>query len=192
MNKTEFIRKLSSELRKRITKEEVEDAIKYYIELINDRLDLGEIEKDIIASLGSIDQIVRSMSIESLEKRPATKNVKDLYESSKDLLRLATTPILLLIGFIFAVIMFSLGIALISIFVAFGFSLIAIGISIVDSIGLVITMESSIFVGLFIVGIHVFIFGIFLSIMIAVKDILYYFSNNAISIFTRLLKKKVV
>jgi uncharacterized membrane protein len=57
MNKTEFLRKPSIEL-DFLKKEEREDVIKYYDEMIQDAVEGGQTEEAFIESLGSINTIV--------------------------------------------------------------------------------------------------------------------------------------
>ena len=59
MNKVEFLNELSSYLSS-LSKSERDDLIQYYDELIEDRKErTNQSEEEIIASLGSIDEIVR-------------------------------------------------------------------------------------------------------------------------------------
>ncbi len=64
MNKTEFLRKLSIEL-DFLTKEEREDIIKYYDEMIQDAVEGGQTEDAFIAGLGPIDAIVANIRQDS-------------------------------------------------------------------------------------------------------------------------------
>lgn len=64
MNKTEFLRKLSIEL-DFLKKEEREDIIKYYDEMIQDAVEGGQTEEAFIESLGGIDKIVASIRADS-------------------------------------------------------------------------------------------------------------------------------
>ncbi len=64
MNKTDFIRKLRIEL-DFLTKEEREDVVKYYDEMIQDAVEGGQTEEAFIESLGSIDSIVDTVRKDS-------------------------------------------------------------------------------------------------------------------------------
>lgn len=192
MNKNEFIKELTLKLEKRLTKEESLDAITYYEELINDRLDLGENEYEIVESLDSIDHIVKVISIENIEKRPRTKDVKSLYSTFISLIKLATSPFLVVVAIVFAIVMFSLTVSLGSTVIGFIVSLVAIIISAVDSVNLVVTSGGGLLLGIFTVGLHIFIFGIFLAIIILIKDLLYFLINKSITFFTLIFKKRVV
>lgn len=57
MRKKEFINRLRYRIRK-LDKKEINDVIAYYSELIDDRVENGEKEQEVIASLGSLDVIV--------------------------------------------------------------------------------------------------------------------------------------
>jgi len=64
MNKTDFLRKMRIEL-DFLTKEEREDVIKYYDEMIQDAVEGGQTEEAFIESLGSIDAIVDTIRKDS-------------------------------------------------------------------------------------------------------------------------------
>lgn len=186
-----FIKELKRALQHRLSKEEVNRAVAYYDELIRDRVELGELENEVIRSLGSISYIVKMVSLDNLEKRVSSKNIVSIISSSKSLLRLATTPILLLLAIVFASIMFSLIVALVSTFFGFAVSLVAIGGSAIYSISLVMTNDVSFFIALIVLGVHVVVFGILLIIAILVKDLIFKCINKSIEVFTKLFRKKV-
>ena len=70
MNKVEFLNELSSSLSS-LSKSERDDLIQYYDELIEDRKErTNQSEEEIIASLGSIDDIVlKATGIKYLKKK---------------------------------------------------------------------------------------------------------------------------
>lgn len=61
MNKRDFIYELQSRLRGEYTRDEIDRVIDFYEELINDRKDNGESERDIIASFGTINEVIASI-----------------------------------------------------------------------------------------------------------------------------------
>lgn len=71
MTKNEFLIKLCTRLN-RLHPDDIEESVSYYSEMIDDRVEGGEKEEDVISSLGSInsiaDQIIREMPIASLVK----------------------------------------------------------------------------------------------------------------------------
>lgn len=60
MNKKEFLEALENAL-KNVSKEEREQTIAYYSEMIDDRCDSGMTEKEAVYSLGRIEDITRGM-----------------------------------------------------------------------------------------------------------------------------------
>lgn len=61
MKKKRFIDSLSERI-SYINADEKDEILRYYSELIDDRMDMGENEEDIISSLGSLDVIVENIS----------------------------------------------------------------------------------------------------------------------------------
>ena len=72
MRKKEFIKRLRQEIRT-LSYREQEDIINYYSELIDDRIENGEREEDVIVSLGSIDIIVSEIMS---DRNKASDNIK--------------------------------------------------------------------------------------------------------------------
>lgn len=70
MKKNEFVNKLRFQIRK-FEKEEKEEIVNYYNELIDDRLDNGEKEEEIIESLGRVKDIVDNL----VQERQSGKKV---------------------------------------------------------------------------------------------------------------------
>lgn len=60
MKKKDFLNNLRYRIRE-LEKNEIKDVLNYYSELIDDRLENGEKEEDIISSLGSMDIIVENI-----------------------------------------------------------------------------------------------------------------------------------
>ena len=63
MTKDEFLIRLCTRLNN-LHPDDIEESIAYYTELIDDRVEGGEDEEDIVASLGSIDSIVEQIIAE--------------------------------------------------------------------------------------------------------------------------------
>ncbi|MCR5112548.1 MAG: DUF1700 domain-containing protein [Acholeplasmatales bacterium] len=64
MNKREFLNELESRLQG-LPKNEIEERIGFYDEMIQDMVDDGKSEEDVIYSLGSMDDIVRQIAGET-------------------------------------------------------------------------------------------------------------------------------
>lgn len=73
MKKDEFLSKLNKGLSK-FSEVEINKVTTYYEEIIMDRLEEHEKESDIIASFGTIDSIIKKVSMEIVEKRVDNDN----------------------------------------------------------------------------------------------------------------------
>jgi uncharacterized membrane protein len=93
MNKSEFL----SELKRKISDmpyNDVEKTIQYYGEIIDDRIEAGEKEEDVIASLGSIDDISKNLHVD----QPMGTIIRQKIEQAKTKVSHdSTTQILLII-----------------------------------------------------------------------------------------------
>jgi uncharacterized membrane protein len=132
-------------LKKHFYTDEVKRIIDYYEEMINDRIQAGEDEKEVLAEY-NIDSIVKEMTLDVLVKREnntlgyVTKSLKQL------LIILLSTPLLIPIGALFLVILillFSFAITSISIvfasllvFIVFLIDLFSTGLTISETFGL--------------------------------------------------------
>lgn len=73
MTKSEFLAALRNNL-KGLPKEEVDDRINFYEEMINDRIDEGKTEEEAVADIGTTDDAVRQIASQtSLVKLVANK-----------------------------------------------------------------------------------------------------------------------
>lgn len=189
MRKEEFIKKLEKGLKPVLNSNEVSEAISYYEELINDRIENGELEEGVISSLGDIDVIVRTISVESLEKRPETKNIKTIFQTFISILRFATTPLLMLLSLVYVLVMFILGVVFFSVFIAFVVSIIVILLSSIDSLILVSAQGGNIGHILLVIGTHLTGIGIFIILCVGLKNLVYFCLNKTVRLFTRTVKK---
>lgn len=89
MKKAEFIKTLKDKLRG-YPEEVVNNAVSYYVELIDDAVEDGQIEEQVIASLGAIDDIVNTI----LKEVPLRRLVIDKMKPKR---RLETWEIVLII-----------------------------------------------------------------------------------------------
>ena len=120
MRKQDFIKELRLNL-SFLPKEEIEDRISFYSELIDDKIEEGVKEEDAIKSIGSIDEIINQI----IDEMPLSKIAKDKIKQKRKLNGLEIA--LIIVG---SPIWLSLLLSLIAVL----FSLYIIGWSIVISI----------------------------------------------------------
>ena len=120
MRKQDFIKELRLNL-SFLPKEEIDDRISFYSELIDDKIDEGVKEEDAIKSIGSIDEIINQI----IDEMPLSKIAKDKIKQKRKLSGLEIA--LIIVG---SPIWLSLLLSLIAVL----FSLYIIGWSIVISI----------------------------------------------------------
>lgn len=120
MRKQDFIKELRLNL-SFLPKEEIDDRISFYSELIDDKIEEGVKEEDAIKSIGSIDEIINQI----IDEMPLSKIAKDKIKPKRKLSGLEIT--LIIVG---SPIWLSLLLSLIAVL----FSLYIIGWSIVISI----------------------------------------------------------
>ena len=132
-------------LKKHFYTDEVKRIIDYYEEMINDRIQTGEDEKEVLAEY-NIDSIVKEMTLDVLVKREnntlgyVSKSLKQL------LIILLSTPLLIPIGALFLVILillfsiaitsFSIVFASLLVFIVFLIDLFSTGLTISETFGL--------------------------------------------------------
>ena len=120
MRKQDFIKELRLNL-SFLPKEEIDDRISFYSELIDDKIEEGVKEEDAIKSIGSIDEIINQI----IDEMPLSKIAKDKIKPKRKLRGLEIA--LIIVG---SPIWLSLLLSLIAVL----FSLYIIGWSIVISI----------------------------------------------------------
>ena len=120
MRKQDFIKELRLNL-SFLPKEEIDDRISFYSELIDDKIEEGVKEEDAIKSIGSIDEIINQI----IDEMPLSKIAKDKIKQKRKLNGLEIA--LIIVG---SPIWLSLLLSLIAVL----FSLYIIGWSIVISI----------------------------------------------------------
>lgn len=92
MNKELFLTTLREKL-KGLPKEDIDERINFYEEMINDRIDEGKSEEDAIKEIGTIDEVVQSIADET----PLLKLVKERIKPKRKLS--AWEIVLLVLGF---------------------------------------------------------------------------------------------
>ncbi len=160
MNKSEFLKLLYSKLAG-LEDSEIKKSLNYYSEMIDDRVEDGELEEEAVASLGDIDEIVDDIQSQS----PPAKQIKGKRKIGNKIfviiLIILGSPIWLSILLaLFAVVIAiyatvaSIIIALFSVVVAF---LLGGAVAVIGS---PIIMYSNIYTGIFIIGAGLILFGL--------------------------------
>ena len=103
MNKEEFIASLRNAL-SGLGEEEVQKSVDFYTEMIEDAVENGEDEQEVINRLGSVNEIARKI----INETPLSKVVKEKVKTRE----LSTTAIILII--VLSPIWFSVGVAVLS------------------------------------------------------------------------------
>ena len=80
MKKEQFLNELRNKLQG-LPKEDIDNRISFYEEMINDRVDEGKSEEEAIEDIGSVDEIVNEIAKET----PLVKLVKERYKPSRAL-----------------------------------------------------------------------------------------------------------
>ena len=168
MTKQEFLDLLIKGLSS-LPKDEVEERISFYSEIIDDRIEEGMPEEEAISNIGSVDEIITQI----ISEIPLTKIVKNriIKEKEKKKETMKTWEIILII--LGSPIWFSLLISLIAIAISLIASLIAIiialwvtfiaviasGIGII-AYGVVLIFTQNILCGVAMIGTSIFCFGL--------------------------------
>lgn len=197
MNKQEFLEKLRKEL-SGLPREDIEEWLKFYSEMIDDRLEEGILEEDAVVLLGDVSNISANIIAET----PVTKIVKSNLRSARSL---KTFEIVLLI--LGSPVWFSLLIAAFAILICVYVSVWAVIISLwavevsfaagtIAGIiaGIIFSVKSNIFAGLFmfaasLVTAALSIFGFF-GFKAATKGILWLTKKMFFAIKNCFIKKE--
>jgi len=109
MNKKEFLDKLSHRLNG-LPKDDIDDRVSFYEEMINDRIDEGKTEDEAINEIGNIDDIVNQIVSET----PLTKIIKEKTKPKKK--KSGLQLLFLILGFPLWFPLFIVGLILIFVF----------------------------------------------------------------------------
>lgn len=94
MNKDNFLEELDKKL-KEISKSDKEEAISYYKEIIEDSVEDGKDEKEVIENLGNMEDIINKV-IENSKNQEITKKIS----GEKTVILLLLSPFILIFGVI--------------------------------------------------------------------------------------------
>lgn len=102
MDKNEFVLKLKEALKNKFSETEISEAISYYEEIIAEGVEAGKTEAEIIEGFGDIEKIVARITVDIVENRSDSKDIKKSWKSFVAILAICTSPILILlaIGFV--------------------------------------------------------------------------------------------
>ena len=162
MNKSEFLNLLESELEE-LPDIEIKKSLTYYSEMIDDRVEDGESESDAVASLGSIDEISKSVISQTPLSEHTEKPVKQKNRFSLPviILLILGSPIWLSILLALFSVIISLYATIVSIIIAM-YSVVAAlllgGAAAV--LGSPIIMYTNIHTGIALIGAGVIMFGL--------------------------------
>ena len=187
MTKDEFLEQLSKNL-SGLPKEEIDDRISFYDEMISDKVEDGFKEEDVVADLGSPDRVAR----EIIGDVPLRKIIKERVKPKRSLK--AWEIVLIILGF---PIWFPLVLSLIIIFLSgfiviwsLMFTIVVVDISFVTAgggakgVGFMTFFNNSKSFGLFEFGVGVFAIGLGL--------LLVFFTKSIITSLVKVTKKMLV
>ena len=185
MNKQEFLNNLKIKLLG-LPKEEVEERLNFYSEMIEDRIEDGLSEEDAILDIGSIDeitaQIISEIPIMKIAKERITPNRK--LKVWEIILFIICSPLLLVLSISLFIVVLSLYIVLWAIVVTIWAIFVSLGVTGIASIpiGVYFTSIGYLSSGLFVIGGGVICIGL---------AIFMYFGCFAITKATIILSKKL-
>jgi uncharacterized membrane protein len=179
-----WIEAFKTQLKKHFYAEEVDEIVAYYQEMIEERIEKGEKEADVLASY-DIKEVIKDMLPEMIRKRDI-KSYREWSKSSKQILLLMlSTPILLPLAFVYiALIITAFSILIASL--AIGISSIAgILIYAIDIFG----TDLSFIHQLGILGIGIVTFSFLLLLALHLSKWIAWISAKLIKVFTSLIKR---
>lgn len=160
MKKEQFLKELRYSLRK-YSNDEVDEAIKYYDEMISDRIEQGHSEEEVIRGLGEIRDITREIQIDLLSNRVNTQN-NNLEKTSNSffmILMLFASPALLPIGIVLFVLFFTVIIVSAALMISFCAATVGLIISLIPSI--VVMAQTTPASAVAVAGIILLLIGVF-------------------------------
>ena len=162
MNKSEFLNLLESKLEE-LPSNEIKKSLTYYSEMIDDRIEDGESEVDAVASLGSVDEISKSVisqtPLSSQIREPIKR--KNRFSVSVIILLILGSPIWLSIILTLFSVILSIYAAIASIIIAL-YSVVAAFLlgGAAAVLGSPIIMYSNIYTGIALIGAGFIMFGL--------------------------------
>ena len=162
MNKSEFLNLLESKLAE-LPDNEIKKSLTYYSEMIDDRIEDGESEVDAVASLGSVDEISKSVISQTPLSLHTDKPIKrkNRFSVSVIILLILGSPIWLSILLTLFSVILSIYAAIASIIIAL-YSVVAAFLlgGAAAVLGSPIIMYSNIYTGIALIGAGFIMFGL--------------------------------
>ncbi len=144
MNKARFLKALRSSLA-RLKKDELRRTLEYYAELIDDRVDAGESEADVIASLGSTEKISYQILADAAEEG----NLRPTARPLNTVLLIIGSPLWLSLALAAFVVILAIFVSVWSVvisFIATDFALVVSGIALIVGGSLSGNLNSALFI----------------------------------------------
>lgn len=134
MKKEQFLKELKHSLRK-FDNNEIDQVINYYDEMISDKIEMGQTEDSIIASLGSSKDISREVQLDLISNRVQNKNNIEKTSSSFFILfALLLSPALFPIAIVLFVVFFTIIVTSGALMFGFGATTISLIVSLIPSV----------------------------------------------------------
>lgn len=190
MNKLEFKRELNKRLSRTFPDNEIKEALEYYDEIIDERVEHGETEEQVIASLGEIPTIVSKITAEIVVNRANSKSVKDAWRNFFIILAICSSPVLVPVAIAFVAVVFSLVIAfgavVLSLIVATG----AILVSLIPMMIGLFASGASIYEIMLGIGILLVVVGVFTIVVIKLYQLGSWLFIHVSKLFSQIVSKK--
>lgn len=189
MNKVEFLNQIENNL-KEFKEEETKEIINYYDEIIADKIEAGLSETEAVRSLGNVSDITNEIKVNIVMNRSDKKSTNAL-KNFLIILGIASTPILLPLGIVFAILFITLFIVLFALVFSFGASGIAVIIAIItQSVVTVITTGE---IGAFFIqlGLGLAAGSILLLLTIELFKLTKFLLNKTNKLFSKVIKKRL-
>lgn len=169
MTKNEFIDQLRNRLEK-LPAYELEKTIAFYNETIDDRIEEGMSEEEAVADLGSIDEIVNEILIDTPLSSLIQGKIKENHKKSKNrtlwmVLAICGFPFWLVIGILFVTMILVFYICIWSVVVSLYAAEAAFALAGVSGVvaGITICATRDVPAGLALIGVSIASFGLFLA-----------------------------
>ena len=189
MNKEEFLAELKKELNN--AKLDSKSLIAYYDELISERIDAGEKEKDIIKSIGDIKTLVKTLKLEkALDEAKVKPSVPAGTKVLLAILSLFSLPVLLPLLIVFIVLILCLFIVIISLMIAFGSAIFGVGAFIFAAIATIFHSGLGIGILLIVIGSSIFMITWFIQLIIWLSKLMKYCFIKIIDFINRKLNER--
>jgi uncharacterized membrane protein len=190
MNKKTFEQELVKRLSKTFPALEIQNAVNYYAEIIDERVEQGESEEEVIASFGEMNTIVSKITAEIVVNRSNSKSVKDAWRNFFIILAICSSPVLVPVAIGAVAVVASLVIAMVAVVFSL---LIAAGAILIALIPVVIGLfatgagAAEILIG---IGVAFVVLGLLTIVVIKCYQIGVWVFIKISEIFTKIVSKK--